>query len=150
MDFNQPTQDFQQWLESLDEAEVRAEVEAVERDRENLQRRQELLEQAVALKHEWLALSPPDGSQTSVSEGRRGTDHLGSGLGGAEARQRLGGTERRQRSERAERRTSDGGRWRPGRAKLAGGTYWRGNTADSRAPKRGHVARCSPAAGFRV
>jgi len=68
MDFNQPTQDFQQWLESLDEAEVRAEVEAVERDRENLQRRQELLEQAVALKHEWLALSPPDGSQTSVSE----------------------------------------------------------------------------------
>jgi hypothetical protein len=68
VDFNQPTQDFQQWLQSLDEAEVRAQVDAVQRDLENLHRRRELLEQAIALKHEWLALSPADASGASDSE----------------------------------------------------------------------------------
>jgi hypothetical protein len=68
VDFNQPTQDFQQWLESLDEAEVRGQVEAVQRDLETLHRRRDLLEQAVALKHEWLALSPSERSGGSDSE----------------------------------------------------------------------------------
>jgi hypothetical protein len=66
VDVNQPIQDFQQWLESLDEGEVRGQVEAVERDLESLHRRRELLEQAIALKHEWLALSPSDASGGSA------------------------------------------------------------------------------------
>jgi hypothetical protein len=64
MDFNRLTEDFQQWLESLGEAEVRAEVDAMERDLEILQRRRELFEEALDLKREWCALFTPDASQS--------------------------------------------------------------------------------------
>jgi hypothetical protein len=70
---NRPTQDFQQWLESLDEAEVRAEDEAIERELESLQRRRELLGHALDLKHEWRALFPPN-AQTPVFENGQSPD----------------------------------------------------------------------------
>jgi hypothetical protein len=68
MDGDQPTQDFHRWLESLDEAEVRAQSENVERSIDRLQRRRELLEQAVLLKREWSALETPAAWQASVPE----------------------------------------------------------------------------------
>jgi hypothetical protein len=68
MDGNRPTQDFQEWLDSLDEAEVQAQVDAVQREFERLERRRELLLQALTLKRDWDALSSPGAAPSPVSE----------------------------------------------------------------------------------
>jgi hypothetical protein len=62
------TPDFQQWLESLDEADICAADEAIERDIANLERRRFLLAQALVLKRDWRALFTPDASEASVSQ----------------------------------------------------------------------------------
>jgi hypothetical protein len=68
MDGNRPNHDFQQWLDSLDETEVQAQVDAVQADMERLERRRELLLQALTLKNDWDALTIPGVSPSPVSD----------------------------------------------------------------------------------
>jgi hypothetical protein len=75
MDFDRPAQHFQRWLGCLDDHEVRAEVAAIDRELENLQRYRDLLTQSLDLKHRWDAWFTPDDwqdrfyedSQTSIA-----------------------------------------------------------------------------------
>jgi hypothetical protein len=50
MEFDRPTQRFQQWIRCLDDYRVRAEVEAIELELQNLQMYRELLNHALDLK----------------------------------------------------------------------------------------------------
>jgi hypothetical protein len=88
MDQDRTTRGFQRWLDMLDEAEVQAQIDAVRDELEQLQRRRDLLVQAVALKHDWDALLTPDGHASqeadedshlaAVAEGERDGGFFGS------------------------------------------------------------------------
>jgi hypothetical protein len=68
MDFDQPAQRFQRWLGCLDDHEVRAEVEAIDHELENLQRYRDLLTQALDLKQRWDSWFTSDAWQSCFYE----------------------------------------------------------------------------------
>jgi hypothetical protein len=64
MDEDRTTRGFQRWLDMLDEHEVQAQIDAVQHELEQLERRRELLLQALALKHDWDTLLTPHESES--------------------------------------------------------------------------------------
>jgi hypothetical protein len=76
MDDDRTARGFQRWLDLLDESEVQAQVDEIDRAQEQLHRRRDLLLQALTLKNDWSVLqtpNAPDGpfySETPMSDGQ--------------------------------------------------------------------------------
>jgi hypothetical protein len=66
MDDDRTTGGFQRWLELLDESEVHTQIDDIQRELDQLQRRRDLLLQALALKNEWGGLITPEESEGEV------------------------------------------------------------------------------------
>jgi len=66
MDDDRTARGFERWLAQLDETEVHTQMDDIQRELDQLQRRRELLLQAVALKNEWDGLITPEASEGEV------------------------------------------------------------------------------------
>jgi hypothetical protein len=76
MDDDRTARGFQRWLDLLDETEVQVQVDDIQRELEQLQRRRDLLVQALALKAEWDAMHSPDESVFDQSPMNDESEHF--------------------------------------------------------------------------